>query len=222
VRIALAALGALGLTTGVANAEVVTTPDGGLATVEAPEVILILAGGIRGDGPSPILEDRLTTALELYRAGAAPKLLLTGDRFAGETQVMRDWLLERGVPKEALVVDDDGVNTYSSMLRARDVFGIKRAVVVTQRFHLPRALYIARTLGVGAVGVEAAEVRYTGDLRHPAREFLARPAAIVDCARGRAAGRRGWGPTPPASLTTRLESTPPLQLIAHAGNGSRT
>jgi vancomycin permeability regulator SanA len=212
VRIALAVLGALGVTSGVANAEVATTPDVQIQRVGAPEVILVLAGGVRGNGPSPILEDRLTTALALYRAGTAPKLLLTGDRFAGETQVMRDWLVKRGVPSEALVVDDDGVNTYSSMLRARDVFGIKRAVVVTQRFHLPRALYIARALGVGAVGVEATEVRYTGDLRHPARELLARPAAIVDCARGRTAGRRTWSATP-------LEDAPPAQLIAHAGNG---
>lgn len=149
------------------------------------DVILVLAGGVRGSRPTPILEDRLTTALSLFRAGAAPKLLLTGDEHVGETAVMRDWLLARGVPDEALVVDGDGVDTYTSMYNARSTYDIGDALIVTQRFHLPRAIFIAQALGMKASGAPAVESRWTGDVRHPARELLARPAAFLDCALGR-------------------------------------
>lgn len=152
------------------------------------DTVIVLGAGVWRDGPSPVLEDRLATALTLQRRGVAPRLLLTGDHHTAaydEPGAMRRWLLERDVPDAALVLDHAGLDTYSSMVRARDVFGARRVVVVTQRFHLPRALYLARGLGLDAVGIEAAEVRYHENPMHVARELLSRPVSFLDRARGR-------------------------------------
>ncbi len=176
-------------TGGLANACVA---EAGAQSITAParphDMIVVLAGGVRGDRPTPILEDRLVTSLDLYRRGAAPKLLLTGN--VAETIVMQKWLVARGVPEPALVIDAEGIDTYTAMYRARWTYGAENALIVTQKFHMPRALYLASSLGLTATGAFATEIRYTGDVRHPLREMLARPGALFDVMRKRPPGPR--------------------------------
>lgn len=158
------------------------------ATAAPRDTILVLGAGVWSGRPSPVLEDRLATALALHRAGAAPRLLLSGDHGRAsydEPAAMRAWLLERGVPDDVMVLDHAGFDTYSSMVRARDVFGARNVVVVTQRFHLPRATYLARAVGLEAIGVEASERRYHQNPVHVARELVTRPISFLDQARGR-------------------------------------
>lgn len=150
-----------------------------------PVAIVFGAGLSRGGGPSAVLYDRVVTAVELYNAGKVRKLLLTGDnRFENysEPEAMRLLALELGVPEGDLVLDFAGRRTYDSCYRARAIFGLTRAVLVTQRFHLDRALYLASSMGIDAVGVVADRRDYpTG---HAAswylRETLATAGAVVD------------------------------------------
>ena len=120
-------------------------------------VALVLGAEVYADGvPSTFLRARLDLALELYRRGLVERILLSGDgrsRFYDETGGMRVYLLERGVGESVLLVDPAGLDTYDSCLRARDVYDIDRLVVVTQSYHLPRALAICRALGLDAWGV---------------------------------------------------------------------
>jgi vancomycin permeability regulator SanA len=118
---------------------------------------LVLGAEVYADGvPSKFLQARLDLALELYRRGLVERILLSGDgrsRFYDETGGMRAYLLEQGVDDAVLLVDPAGLDTYDSCLRARDVYGIYRLVVVSQSYHLPRALAICRALGLEAWGV---------------------------------------------------------------------
>lgn len=111
------------------------------------DAILVLGCGVRPDGsPSLMLRDRLETGLQLYEAGAAPKLLLSGDHGSigyDEVNAMKDYVLERGVPSEDVFLDHAGFSTYESMYRARDVFQAQRVIIVSQRYHLYRAVYDA-------------------------------------------------------------------------------
>jgi SanA protein len=147
------------------------------------DTIIVLGAGVGPDGVSQVLADRLDTALALYRAGRGKRLLLTGDGaspFYDETAAMKKYLAARGVPDEAMILDAGGVDTFSSMMRAREVYGVERAIVVTQAFHLPRAVWLARATGIDAAG-EAADKRvYRGAVWFLLRECLSRPKAWVD------------------------------------------
>jgi len=147
---------------------------------------LVLGAGVYADGePSPILEGRLETALALFRAGKVGWFLVSGDNRAhnyNEPQAMRKWLIRRGVPVERVVSDYGGRRTYDSLKRAQAVFGVRRAVVVTSDFHLPRALYLARGMGLDALGVPSPTSDLTLRTRtgFMAREFVARNLAVLD------------------------------------------
>ena len=121
------------------------------AQAKPADAIIILGAYVRPDGAlSWILRDRLDTGLELYRAGLAPKILVSGDhgqKNYNEVQTMKDYLLDHDVPAQDIFMDHAGFDTYDSLYRARDIFQVKSAIIVTQNFHLPRALYIARRLG---------------------------------------------------------------------------
>jgi SanA protein len=162
---------------------------GGRSTdVKTAETILVLGAGVAPDGPSPVLADRLETALTLYREGRAPRFLLSGDRasqYYDEVSAMKKYLLARGVPESAIDLDGGGVDTFSSMARARAVYGVSRAIVVTQAFHLPRAVWLARSMGIEAQGVEADKRTYRGTLWWMLRECLSRPKAWIDVGVGR-------------------------------------
>ena len=142
------------------------------------DCILILGCGVREDDtPSLMLRDRLETGIALYEAGAAEKLLMSGDhgrKDYDEVNTMKDFAMERGIPSEDIFMDHAGFSTYDSMYRARDVFCAKKVIIVTQAYHLPRALYVAEKLGLEAYGVAALDVNYHGQMYRELREMLAR------------------------------------------------
>jgi SanA protein len=182
----LATFLALVLSTVIVNVVIVT---GGQDRVASPSdappgpVAIVLGARVYSDGtPSPVLADRLDTGIELYRSGKVPKLLLTGDSDReehDEVEAMRTYVLERGVASEDIFLDRAGFSTFDSLYRARDVFLISEALVVTQDFHLPRAVYIARRLGLEAVGVSADRRPYAGMGFLRVREWAARCKALL-------------------------------------------
>ncbi len=149
---------------------------------QAP-VAIVLGAGVKADGkPSDALADRLEQALLLYQSGKVNKLLLTGDhgtREYDETNCMRRWMLVRGAREEDVFCDHAGFSTHDSLARARQVFGIERAIVVTQAFHLPRALYTAAALGIEAQGVACDRREYQKGLWYALRETGSRTKAFV-------------------------------------------
>jgi SanA protein len=147
---------------------------------------LVLGASVKGHGRlSHILEDRMVRALELYRAGRVSKLLLSGDhgtRQYDEVNTMRLWLLRRRVPPADIFLDHAGFSTYNSVVRARRVFLADNLVIVTQRYHLPRALYIAEKTGLRACGLAADRRRYVYIRYYRFREFFANLRAFLDVA----------------------------------------
>jgi SanA protein len=149
------------------------------------QVAIVLGAGLWPDGSlTPILADRVATAADLYRAGIVSKLLCTGDnRFVNynEPQAMLEYAIRLGVPQESIVLDYAGRRTYDSCYRARAIFGVERAVVVTQRFHAARALYLCDALGVDSVAILADRRNYPIDrVVWEAREYLALALAWWD------------------------------------------
>ncbi len=154
-----------------------------------PAAIVFGAGYWTGGDPgdvarlSDVLADRMDTAIELYTAGRVNKLLLTGDNRVAEYNepaVMASYAQARGVPREDLVLDYAGRRTYDSCYRAQTIFGVERAVLVTQAFHLPRALFTCDRLGLEAVGVVADRHRYLRSVWYELREVLALSRAWLD------------------------------------------
>jgi SanA protein len=148
---------------------------------DAPVAVVFGAGLAPGGEPSPLLAERLETALGLWRAGKVERLLLTGNAGAhhDELRAMRRYLVAAGVPERALSTDLEGTSTFDSCWRARSVFGVERALLVTQRFHLPRALFLATHAGIRATGVVAGD-RPRWSALYVWRELLARPLAVLD------------------------------------------
>ena len=152
----------------------------------ARRVAIVFGAGLWRDGsPTPVLQDRVRTAADLYFSGKAQKLLLSGDnRFLNynEPEAMRQYALSLGVPDEALVLDYAGRRTYDTCYRARTIFGVRSALVVTQKFHLPRAVYTCRAVGVDAVGVVADRRSYRTlpYIYWNLRELLATARALLD------------------------------------------
>ena len=142
------------------------------------DCILVLGCKVNSDGnPSAMLEDRLRRGVELFQAGAAPKLLMSGDHGTvtyNEVLAMKQYAMDRGVASSDVFMDHAGFNTYESMYRARDVFQAKKVLIVTQDYHLYRALYIAQALGLEAYGVAANYRGYSGQTARDIREILAR------------------------------------------------
>ena len=149
------------------------------------DCILVLGAGVWSGGrPSHMLSDRLDVAIDAYNAGAAPKLLMSGDhgrKEYDEVNVMKDYAIEAGVPSVDVFMDHAGFSTYESIYRARDVFMAKRVLIVTQEYHLYRALYVARSLGLEAEGIAADLRPYRGQLRYDLREVLARCKDFAMC-----------------------------------------
>jgi vancomycin permeability regulator SanA len=145
-----------------------------------PVALVYGAGLAPGAVPSPVLAQRLDAAIALYHEGKVGALLLSGDnsdRFHDETRAMLRYVLAHGVPASAVEEDHAGLSTYDSSVRARNVFGVREAVLVTQRFHLTRALYIANSVGIDAWGVAADEGR-PSTRRYLLRETLSRVLAL--------------------------------------------
>lgn len=152
--------------------------------VPTRDVAIVFGAGITTDGrPLPALADRVLTAVELYHAGKVKKLLLSGDnRFINynEPQAMREYALAHGVPDDDLVLDYAGRRTYDTCYRAGYIFGVRKAILVTQQFHLPRALYICDNLGIDVVGVVADRQPYLSIRYWQLREVAATANAWLD------------------------------------------
>lgn len=142
------------------------------------DCILVLGAGVRNQNtPSPMLNDRLMKAIELYNNGTSDKLLMSGDHQRedyDEVNVMKYVAMEYGVESSKIFMDHAGLSTYDSMYRAKEIFGVEKMVIVTQKYHLYRAIYIANQLGIDAYGVPAEEIHYAGQESRNAREVLAR------------------------------------------------
>ena len=148
------------------------------AELEDVDCIIILGCQVKDDGSlSHMLRDRLMRGLEVYETGAAPKLLMSGDHGReeyDEVGAMKNYAIENGVPSENVFMDHAGFSTYETMYRAKEIFKAEKVIIVTQEYHLYRALYIAEQLGMEAYGVSADLNRYAGQSMRDFREVLAR------------------------------------------------
>lgn len=156
-------------------------------SVPAQKVAIVYGAGIYGNGrPSDALQDRLDVAIELYKAGKVERLLVSGDNSFenyNEPGVMIDYAREKGIPFEHIQPDYGGRRTYDSCYRARHIFGLDEAVLVTQKFHLPRALFLCRWMGIEAIGVSADLQPYALIRWFQLREIGATAQATLDLVR---------------------------------------
>lgn len=151
---------------------------------EKADCILILGAGVKDDKPKPMLRDRLLTGIELYKSGAAEKIIMSGDHGRAdydEVNVMRAFALEQGVSAEDIFLDHAGFSTYDSVYRAKNIFGAENIIIVSQKYHLYRALYISEKLDVKAAGVSADLNTYGGQLKRDIREIIARDKDFFKC-----------------------------------------
>lgn len=148
------------------------------AELEDVDCILVLGCLVRSEGdPSDMLADRLRRGVELYKAGAAPKLLMSGDHGRtdyDEVNTMKQYAIDEGIPSQDVFMDHAGFSTYESMYRARDIFQARKILIVTQEYHLYRAIYVAQALGLEAYGVSADYRNYSCQAVRDIREILAR------------------------------------------------
>lgn len=150
---------------------------------EAPVAIVFGAGLKKNGQPSDVLKDRLKTTLALYKAGKVEKILVSGDnRFENynEPEAMYNYLVDAGVPKKDLVEDFAGRRTFDTCVRAREVFGVEKAILVTQEFHLRRALFTCEGVGIESTGVSATLQPYVLDKYYKWREFAAVYVAFLN------------------------------------------
>lgn len=212
------ACGAAGLVAiGAANAYVLLSSDGeataNVREVPHAEVAIVPGAAVLPDGKmSMMLADRVRGALALWRAGKVDKILVSGDHHAwayDEPGTMRRALVRHGVAPQDVFEDHAGFDTWDTMQRARSIFGVRNAVIVTQGFHMPRALYLAHAAGIDATGLitDLHPYGFQG-AKSDVREVLSRVKAVADVSLGTAAiggppipitgdGRASWGPPPP-------------------------
>lgn len=170
-----------------ANFIVVGQTAGDIGTVSAEDgyttAIVLGAKVHKGGRLSDMLRDRMETAIALYHAGAVDTLLLSGDGNGewSEVKYMKLYAMEKGVPEEAILEDTEGFSTYESISRAKTLYQLDKLVVVTQKYHLYRAIYIAEDLGMDAKGVSADLEKYAGQLYRDLREVLARIKDFAIC-----------------------------------------
>lgn len=180
----------LGIVTVINSTVKLSTRDQLLSTDEAIQLddvdcILVLGCLVKADGrPSDMLQDRLQRGVELYRKGAAPKLLMSGDHGRvdyDEVATMKQYAIDSGIPSENIFMDHAGFSTYESIYRAKEIFQAEKILIVTQEYHLYRALYIANRLGLEAYGVSSDYRTYIGQAMRDFREMLARVKDFGTC-----------------------------------------
>lgn len=141
-------------------------------------IAIVLGARVRNGEPSDMLYDRVLTGVELYKAGKTRKLLFSGGD--DEPAVMKKIAIENGVPESDIILDDLGIRTLESCVRAKEVFEIANAILVTQDYHLPRSLYLCRNVGVDAIGVNAKRRDYQSEGFSRNREYLSNVRAWYD------------------------------------------
>lgn len=145
-------------------------------------VALVLGAGLKNGKPSPVLKDRLDTALMLYKNNKVSKIIVSGDhgnKNYDEVNVMKNYLKNEGVLSEDIFMDHAGFSTYDSIYRLREIFNVKKVIIVTQKYHLYRSLYIAKKLEIDAEGISATKRHYAGELKFVLREVIARDKDFV-------------------------------------------
>ena len=148
------------------------------------DCIIILGAGIWENKPSPMLEDRLLEGINLYQNDVSNKIIMSGDhgrKEYDEVNIMKNYAIKKGIASENIFMDHAGFSTYESIYRAKNIFKAKKVVIVTQKYHLYRALYIANQLGIEACGVGADLRQYVGATYRKVREILARDKDFVKC-----------------------------------------
>ena len=174
----------------VPNFIVVNKTKNNIITAEAAKNLsdtdcaVILGAGVRDGKPTPMLRDRLLTGIELYKSGAVKKLVMSGDHGSedyDEVNIMKSFAMDSGVPDGDIFMDHAGFSTYDTIYRAREIFEADSIIIVSQKYHLYRALYIAERLGVKAVGVSADLNTYRGQTKRDLREILARDKDFFKC-----------------------------------------
>lgn len=143
------------------------------------DCLVVLGAAVHPDGtPSSILKDRLDTAYQAYQEGIASKIVVSGDNKSdtsyNEVKVMKHYLVDLGIPSEDIFCDHAGMNTYDSMYRVKNVFGAQNIAIVTQTYHLYRAIFDAHGLGMSAIGIESDLHTYENQSYYDAREIAAR------------------------------------------------
>ena len=155
-----------------------------LSNLSDVDCILILGAGVRNNAPSPMLEDRLLKGIELYNKNISNKIIMSGDHGReeyDEVNIMKDFAIDKGIKSEDIFMDHAGFSTYESIYRAKEIFEAKKIIIVTQSYHLYRALYIANSLGIEAYGVSADLRTYTNQLPREIREIVARDKDFIKC-----------------------------------------
>lgn len=149
------------------------------------DCILVLGAGVRSDGtPSPMLEDRILKGVLLYKNGASNRILMSGDNTRkgyDEVNTMKQYAMNKVVASENIFMDHAGISTYDSIYRVKEIFQADKIIIVTQKYHLYRALYIADSLGIDAYGVSANPRIYVGQEMRELREIVARTKDFMKC-----------------------------------------
>lgn len=160
-------------------------PECGIAGLtDGAQCVIVPGALVYGDSPSPMLQDRLDVAIEVYRSGKADRFLLSGDhgrKDYDEVGAMHAYLSAKGIPEDRIYLDHAGFDTYDTLYRARDVFQVRQAIIVTQEFHLLRANYIAGQLDLRVQGVTSDLRAYPRSTWYRVREVFARVKAWLDC-----------------------------------------
>lgn len=161
----------------------IITPDEALK-LENVDCIIVLGCLVKNSGaPSDMLADRLERGIDLYKKGAAPKIIMSGDHGRtnyDEVNTMKQFAIDAGIPSSDVFMDHAGFSTYESIYRAKEIFEADKIIIVTQEYHLYRALYIAEKLGIEAYGVNADYHTYRGQTNRDVREVLARCKDFVN------------------------------------------
>ena len=189
VLVALGVIVGIGVIAANAHIKSVTKdfiiPESELKDLEDIDCILVLGCGVWDDGtPTDMLADRIKVGIRTYETGVSDRLLMSGDHSRkdyDEVNTMKAIAVESGIPADNVFCDHAGFSTYESMYRASDIFGADKIVIVTQSYHLPRAIYNAQKLGIEAYGISADERTYMGQIYRDARELLARAKDFVWC-----------------------------------------
>lgn len=161
---------------------IVTTQEA--SQIEEVDCIIVLGAGIWGDKPSHMLEDRLLEGIQLYHNKASTKMVMSGDHGKeeyDEVNIMKKFAIDKGVLSKDIFMDHAGFSTYESMYRVKEIFQAKKIIIVTQQYHLYRALYIAEQLGIEAYGVPSNPRKYAGQIFREIREIIARDKDVIKC-----------------------------------------
>jgi SanA protein len=229
LRALAAAFGALVLVILAANAYIVFSTRGeatsDISELSHAQAAIVPGAQVRPDGTmSLMLADRVERTVQLWQAGKVDRILVSGDHGSwryDEPDTMREALMRAGIPGRVIFTDHAGFNTYATMARAKRIFDVQSAIVVTQGFHIDRALYLAKSAGIGDVQGLTSDIHGYGQKQKESdiRELLARPKALFDTVTDAGVmggpkipitgdGRASWGPQPPPG-------TPPAGALNH-------